>query len=123
MTKTLYTTICTTLLLLLALPIQAQQILRSPSQQATFVELYTSEGCSSCPPANRWYSSLLLHPGLWQQVISVAFHVDYWNYLGWEAWLSTPGKLAAVQAVGGWLDATQAAPKELAQAPQQLGQQ
>ena len=77
-------TLCTTLLLLLALPIQAQQILRSPSLQTTFVELYTSQGCSSCPPADRWYSSLLQHPGLWQQVIPVAFHVDYWNYLGWE---------------------------------------
>ena len=85
-------TLSITLLVLLALPVslpmalpsQAQQILRSPSQQATFVELYTSEGCSSCPPADRWYSSLLQHPGLWKNVIPLAFHVDYWNYLGWE---------------------------------------
>ena len=72
------------LLLLIALPTQAQQTLRSPSQQATLVELYTSEGCSSCPPADRWYSTLLDHPGLWRHVVPVAFHVDYWNYLGWE---------------------------------------
>jgi hypothetical protein len=72
------------LLLLPAVPTQAQQILRSPSQQATLVELYTSEGCSSCPPADRWYSTLLNHPGLWRDVVPVAFHVDYWNYLGWE---------------------------------------
>lgn len=70
--------------MLLALNAPAQQVLRSPSQQATLVELYTSEGCSSCPPADRWYSSLLDHPALWRVVVPVAFHVDYWNYLGWE---------------------------------------
>ena len=72
------------LLLILSLPALAGQVLRSPSQQATLVELYTSEGCSSCPPADRWYSTLLDHPGLWRDIVPVAFHVDYWNYLGWE---------------------------------------
>ncbi|MFZ8483262.1 DUF1223 domain-containing protein, partial [Staphylococcus aureus] len=43
------------------------------------VELYTSEGCSSCPPADRWLSTLKGQPG----VIAAAFHVDYWNGLGW----------------------------------------
>jgi hypothetical protein len=71
-------------LLFIALPAAAQQTLTSPSQQATLVELYTSEGCSSCPPADRWYSTLLDHPGLWRRVVPVAFHVDYWDYLGWE---------------------------------------
>jgi hypothetical protein len=43
------------------------------------VELYTSEGCSSCPPADRWLSSLKGRPG----VVALAFHVNYWDYLGW----------------------------------------
>jgi hypothetical protein len=43
------------------------------------VELYTSEGCNSCPPADRWLSSLTGRPG----VLALAFHVDYWDRLGW----------------------------------------
>jgi hypothetical protein len=44
------------------------------------VELYTSEGCNSCPPADRWLSSLANR----SDVIAVAFHVDYWDRLGWR---------------------------------------
>lgn len=43
------------------------------------VELYTSEGCSSCPPADRWLSTLKGRP----DVLALAFHVDYWDRLGW----------------------------------------
>jgi hypothetical protein len=63
---------------------------KSPLQQATLLELYTSEGCSSCPPADRWLSRLLDDQRLWQQLVPVAFHVDYWNYLGWEDRFSQP---------------------------------
>jgi hypothetical protein len=56
----------------------------SPPQQTALIELYTSEGCSSCPPADRWLSGLTDNPGLWTEWVPVAFHVDYWNYLGWE---------------------------------------
>ncbi|MEH6516663.1 MAG: DUF1223 domain-containing protein [Halioglobus sp.] len=80
----------TVLLCLLAAPVLADQTLRSPVQQATVLELYTSEGCSSCPPADRWLSGMLDHPSLWQTLIPVAFHVDYWNYLGWEDRFATP---------------------------------
>src|SRR5688572_27843983 len=48
------------------------------------VELYTSEGCDSCPPADRWLSSLGsrgLVPG---KVVPMALHVDYWDYIGWK---------------------------------------
>lgn len=51
------------------------------------LELYTSEGCSSCPPAETWLSGLRDSPRLWRDFAPVAFHVDYWNYLGWtDAW-------------------------------------
>jgi len=52
---------------------------RSPERQALLVELYTSEGCNSCPPADRWLSGLRGRPG----VLAAAFHVDYWDRLGW----------------------------------------
>ncbi len=44
------------------------------------VELYTSEGCSSCPPADRWFARLPVGPGA---AMPLAFHVDYWDRLGW----------------------------------------
>lgn len=51
--------------------------------RVSLVELYTSEGCSSCPPAERWLGGLREAPGLWRDFVPVAFHVDYWNRLGW----------------------------------------
>ena len=50
------------------------------------VELYTSEGCSSCPPADRWLSSVKGR----RDVVALAFHVDYWNSLGWTDRFSSP---------------------------------
>lgn len=44
------------------------------------VELFTSEGCSSCPPADRWLSSLRGR----KDVVALAFHVTYWDRLGWK---------------------------------------
>jgi len=55
----------------------------SGPQRADLVELYTSEGCSSCPAADRWLSSFIDAPGLWSEVVPVAFHVSYWDRLGW----------------------------------------
>jgi hypothetical protein len=43
------------------------------------VELYTSQGCSSCPPADAFFAELAKQPG----IVALGFHVDYWNYLGW----------------------------------------
>lgn len=53
-------------------------------EQVSLLELYTSEGCSSCPPADRWLSSLKSESGLWKNFVPVALHVDYWNYIGWD---------------------------------------
>jgi hypothetical protein len=61
----------------------------SGSSQVTLIELYTSEGCSSCPPADSWLGSLRDRPGLWTEFVPVEFHVDYWNGLGWRDRLSS----------------------------------
>lgn len=50
------------------------------------VELYTSEGCSSCPPADRWLSALKGRG----DVVALAFHVDYWDRLGWKDRFASP---------------------------------
>lgn len=55
------------------------------------LELYTSEGCNSCPPADRWFTSLKQDDRLFKDFIPLAFHVDYWNYLDWEDRFSAPG--------------------------------
>jgi hypothetical protein len=57
---------------------------RSSIERVSLLELYTSEGCSSCPPADAWLNKLKGDPGLWKNYVPVAFHVDYWNYLGWH---------------------------------------
>ena len=56
---------------------------QSGPQQVSLIELYTSEGCSSCPPADRWLSELQGAKALWSSVVPVAFHVSYWDRLGW----------------------------------------
>ena len=74
------------LTLLAAAPADADDAIQfsSGERRVVLLELYTSEGCSSCPPADRWLSGLKSDPGLWSDVVPVAFHVDYWNYLGWR---------------------------------------
>jgi len=52
----------------------------SGATRNSLLELYTSEGCSSCPPADRWLSQLPANSGL----VPLAFHVDYWDRLGWR---------------------------------------
>ena len=47
------------------------------------LELYTSEGCNSCPPADRWVSSLPAKGFTSDRIVVLAFHVDYWDQLGW----------------------------------------
>ena len=63
---------------------QAGEIVRSGPERVSLLELFTSEGCSSCPPAEDWMTGLRKHPELWKRFVPVAFHVDYWDYLGWK---------------------------------------
>jgi hypothetical protein len=56
----------------------------SGPQRVHLIELFTSQGCSSCPPAEGWMSSLKLQQRLWKDFVPLAFHVDYWDRLGWR---------------------------------------
>lgn len=72
-------------LLLLASNLGATPLLfTSGDRQVNVVELFTSEGCSSCPPAERWLNTLSSETRLWRDFVPVAFHVDYWDYIGWQ---------------------------------------
>jgi hypothetical protein len=77
-------------LLLSTQQLYANQTFSHEGPPPQLVELYTSEGCSSCPPADRYMSSLINEPGLWSKIIPLAFHVDYWDYIGWEDRFAQP---------------------------------
>jgi len=113
-------------LLLLALPISLPvwaQVIGSPLVQVNMLEVYTSQGCSSCPPAERWMSKFKEDARLWKQLVPMNFHVDYWDYLGWpdpyaskiftqrqrdykslrlSPNVATPGFIAAGKGWNGW---------------------
>ena len=75
------------LLTTLATPLLAAEesafSLRSGPRQTALVELFTSEGCSSCPPAEQWLGEFADKPALWRDFVPVVWHVDYWDGLGW----------------------------------------
>lgn len=75
-----------TLLLLLILPqlMLADLHVQTTDKQTTMIELFSSEGCSSCPPAEHWVNTLTKHPKLWSEFIPLVYHVDYWDNLGWK---------------------------------------
>ena len=62
----------------------------SGETQSSLIELFTSEGCSSCPPAEKWMSALKSNQDLWKKTVPVAFHVDYWDRLGWRDRFAKP---------------------------------
>ena len=57
---------------------------KSGERRVALLELYTSEGCNSCPPADEWVSKLPSKGLTNDRIVPLAFHVDYWNYLGWR---------------------------------------
>lgn len=61
----------------------------SGAARATLVELYTSEGCSSCPPADRWLSRIARREPV--RVVPLALHVTYWDAIGWKDPFAQPG--------------------------------
>ena len=71
-------------LIVLAPQGSAGQSGKAPANGGTaIVELFTSQGCSSCPPADRLLTKLANDPRYRGKVIPLSFHVDYWNYIGW----------------------------------------
>lgn len=59
---------------------------QAQAESPVVVELYTSQGCSSCPPADELLTRLAQKPG----VIALALHVDYWDYIGWKDVFARP---------------------------------
>lgn len=60
------------------------RMVKSPESRVAVLELYTSEGCSSCPPADHFLSELKKAGISSKQLIPMAFHVTYWDYIGWS---------------------------------------
>ena len=81
-------TIAYLIVLLISLPSHADQTrvmtATSPDTRVVFFELYTSEGCSSCPPADRFLSRPKQQNIDYKYLIPLAFHVTYWDYIGWR---------------------------------------
>ena len=71
-------------ILFISSALSAPLLFESGLKKQTLVELYTSEGCSSCPPAEAFLNNLQNNKELWSKYIPVAFHVDYWDYIGWK---------------------------------------
>lgn len=62
---------------------------RPAEGRAVVLELFTSQGCSSCPPADRLFSEIGASGPYADRVLPLAFHVDYWNHIGWKDPFST----------------------------------
>jgi hypothetical protein len=59
---------------------------QTTSEPVVVIELYTSQGCSSCPPADEFLAALAADP----RVVPLALHVDYWDYIGWKDGFAQP---------------------------------
>lgn len=79
------------LLFTLAQPAYSEPlVIKSGPYQTAVLELYTSEGCSSCPPADEWLAQITKMSASELDVLPLAFHVDYWDYIGWKDEFADP---------------------------------
>ena len=67
-----------------------ETLFSSKGKSPVFIELFTSQGCSSCPPAEKYINSYINKDELWTKYIPVVFHVDYWDYIGWKDVFAQP---------------------------------
>ena len=68
----------------------ADTVFQNEREDSTIIELFTSQGCSSCPPAESWLGKFSDDPRLWKTLFPLAFHVDYWDYIGWKDIYASP---------------------------------
>lgn len=99
-------TVC--LLLVCLSPMPAAEVFAAPAcvaqsgaQRAVLLELYTSEGCDSCPSADRRLSQFKSRAGHAGRVVPLAFHVDYWDRLGWVDRFASPLHTQRQQTMAG----------------------
>ena len=83
---------------LAALPLLPRQI-RAQAGQPVVVELFTSQGCSSCPPADALLGELAAR----DDVIALAYHVDYWDYIGWRDRFGDPANTQRQRTYADWM--------------------
>lgn len=74
---------------------------RTGATQNQVVELYTSEGCSSCPPADQWLSTQKANAIAHNAVVQ-SFHVSYWDYIGWKDRFASPAYNARQRQIAAW---------------------
>ncbi|OQP47291.1 hypothetical protein A4H97_07245 [Niastella yeongjuensis] len=82
---------------------QERQLATGDNKGFALVELYTSEGCSSCPPADELMEKLQVE-NAGKPVYVVAFHVDYWNQLGWKDKFSTAAFTSRQRQYSDWMN-------------------
>jgi hypothetical protein len=81
-----------------ALPLLPRR-LRAQGDRPVVVELFTSQGCSSCPPADALLGELAAR----EDVIALAYHVDYWDYIGWRDRFGDPANTQRQRTYAAWM--------------------
>ncbi len=84
---------------LATLPLLARQRPAAAAGTPVVVELFTSQGCSSCPPADALLGELAAR----SDVIALAYHVDYWDYIGWRDPFGSPANTERQRAYSAWM--------------------
>ncbi|MBN4080544.1 DUF1223 domain-containing protein [Beggiatoa alba] len=88
--QTLRTLAISTFLLLTPLAFADEIKFSSAGKQSIVIELFTSQGCSSCPPSEEYINGFINNKALWSKYIPIVFHVDYWDYIGWKDVFAQP---------------------------------